>query len=98
MYKLLLVSDQKDVLEAYDQIHNWEYNGFRRPSVRNDLEGAKEGLQKHHADGIILALSRRKKRKPDRFPAAGDIPCCPSSRRGRRPPRRWSIWASFSRC
>lgn len=63
MYKLLLVSDQKDVLEAYDQIHNWEYNGFRRPSVRNDLEGAKEGLQKHHTDGIILGLSDEKEQE-----------------------------------
>ena len=56
MYKLLLVSDQAEVLEAYDQIHNWEYNGFKRPHVRPDLEGARECLKKHHADAVILAL------------------------------------------
>jgi len=56
MYKLLLVSDQEDVLEAFDQIHNWDYNGFRRPHVRHDLDGARESLQKHHADAIILGL------------------------------------------
>lgn len=56
MYKLLLVSDREDVLEAYDQVHNWGYNGFSRPHIRRDLEGAKEALQKHHVDGIGIAL------------------------------------------
>ena len=56
MYKLLLVSDREDVLEAFDQVHNWGFNGFNRPHIRHDLEGAKESLQKHHADGISVAL------------------------------------------
>ena len=56
MYKLLLVSDQKDILDAYEGITNWEFNGFRKPHIRHDLEGAKQSLQIHHADGIIISL------------------------------------------
>ncbi|MBQ8073174.1 MAG: hypothetical protein IJ231_05330 [Clostridia bacterium] len=57
MYKLLLVSDQEDVLRAFDQVPNWEYNGFRKPHIRHDVEGAKESLKIHHADGIAVALA-----------------------------------------
>ena len=57
MYKLLLVSDREEVLNAFDQIKNWEIQGFRTPHIRNDFEGAKESLSKHHADGIAIALS-----------------------------------------
>ena len=57
MYKLLLVTDREEVLEAFNQVPNWEFNGFRRPHVRKDTEGAKESLKKHHADGIAIAVS-----------------------------------------
>lgn len=57
MYKLLLVSDRENVLEAFDRVNNWEFNGFKKPHIRHDLEGAKESLQHHHADGIAIALS-----------------------------------------
>lgn len=57
MYKLLLVSDQEDVLEAFANIRNWGNNGFNKPHLRSDLDGAKESLKKHHADGIAMALS-----------------------------------------
>jgi len=56
MFKLLLVSDRDEVLSAFDNVTNWEFNGFRKPHVRHDVEGAKESLRKHHADGIIIAL------------------------------------------
>ncbi len=56
MYKLLLISDQADVLDAFDQI-NWERTGFKQPHIRHDLEGAKDSLAKHHADGIAIAVS-----------------------------------------
>ena len=58
MYKLLLVSDREDVLDAFAQVDNWDYNGFAKPHIRHDPEGAKESLQKHHADGIAIALDR----------------------------------------
>lgn len=57
MYKLLLVSDREDVLNAFAQIKNWEIQGFRTPHIRNDFDGAKESLSKHHADGIAIALA-----------------------------------------
>ena len=56
MYKLLLVSDQEDVLNAFAQIQNWELLGFKQPHIRHDFEGAKDSLAKHHADGICIAL------------------------------------------
>ena len=60
MYKILLVSDQEDVLEAYNRVQNWGYNGFNKPHIRKDLEGAKEALQKHHVDGIGIALDEER--------------------------------------
>ena len=57
MYKLLLVSDQEDVLNAFAQVSNWEMNGFKAPHIRHDFEGAVDSLAKHHADGICIALS-----------------------------------------
>ena len=60
MYKLLLVSDQEEVLNTFEQIQNWEYNGFRKPHIRFDAAGAKDSLSKHHADGLVMALSPEK--------------------------------------
>lgn len=56
MYKLLLVSDQEEVLNAFEQIRNWELLGFKQPHIRHDFEGAKDSLAKHHADGICIAV------------------------------------------
>lgn len=63
MYKLLLVSDQEDVLDAFSQVDNWGYNGFHQPHIRHDLDGAKEGLQRHHVDGIAFALDDAQEKK-----------------------------------
>ena len=57
MYKLLLVTDQEDVLKAFSEVEDWSYLGFHQPHIRRDLEGAKDGLRKHHVDGIAVALS-----------------------------------------
>ena len=62
MYKLLLISDQADVLEAFDQV-GWERTGFKQPHIRHDLEGAKDSLAKHHADGIAIAVSSEEEEK-----------------------------------
>ena len=63
MYKLLLVTDQDDVLSAFGQIENWELQGFKPPHIRHDFEGAKESLSKHHADGIAVALDPEQEEK-----------------------------------
>ena len=57
MYKLLLVSDQEEVLNAFAGINNWELLGFKPPHIRHDFEGTKDSLAKHHADGISLAVN-----------------------------------------
>jgi len=57
MYKLLLVSDQEEVLNAFDQIQNWELSGFKPPHIRHDYDGMLDSLSKHHADGISIAVT-----------------------------------------
>ena len=54
MYKLLLVSDQEEVLNAFGQIQNWERQGFKPPHIRYDYDGMLDSLSKHHADGITF--------------------------------------------
>ena len=56
MYKLLLVSDQEEVLNAFAEIRNWELLGFKQPHIRHDFDGTVDSLSKHHADGICLAV------------------------------------------
>lgn len=56
MYKLLLVSDQPSVLNAFGEIKDWGLMGYKQPHVRNDFSGAVECLEKHHADGIVIGL------------------------------------------
>ena len=63
MYKLLLITDQAEVLDAFDQVGNWERTGFKYPHIRHDLEGAKDSLAKHHADGISIAVSPEEEEK-----------------------------------
>ena len=82
MYKLLLVSDQEDVLEAYARVTTWGFNGFNRPHVRYDLEGAKDSFSKHHADGIIIAVSPDKEEElvaylQEKYPL---LPICEAGR------------------
>lgn len=63
MYKLLLITDQAEVLDAFDQVGNWERTGFKYPHIRHDLEGTKDSLAKHHADGIAIAVPPEEEEK-----------------------------------
>ena len=63
MYKLLLVSDQEDVLNAFGQIQNWERQGFKPPHIRHDYEGMLDSLSKHHADGIAIRVAPEEEKK-----------------------------------
>ncbi len=63
MYKLLLVSDRENVLHAFEQIQNWERQGFKPPHIRHDYEGMLDSLSKHHADGICIAVSPEEEKK-----------------------------------
>ena len=84
MYKLLLVSDQEDVLDAFDRVDSWEYNGFHRPHIRHDVEGAKESLRRHHADGIGIALEPEAERELMEYLQA-EYPVLPIFEAGRTP-------------
>lgn len=63
MYKLLLVSDREDVLNAFEQITDWERQGFKPPHIRHDYEGMLDSLAKHHADGIAIAVVPEEEKK-----------------------------------
>lgn len=56
MYKLLLVTDRPEVLEAFQGVKNWELMGFRAPRIAASKEEALDLLSRHHADGIAFAL------------------------------------------
>ncbi len=57
MYKLLLVTDREEVLNAFNQVTNWEMYGFKQPHFRNSYDGMLDSLQKHHADGIAISMT-----------------------------------------
>ncbi len=57
MYKLLLVSDREEVLNAFSQVTNWEIYGFKQPHIRYSYDGMLDSLAKHHADGIAIAMT-----------------------------------------
>ena len=63
MYKLLLITDQDEVLDAFNSVENWERTGFKYPHSRHDLEGTIDSLAKHHADGIAIAVSPEEEEK-----------------------------------
>ena len=63
MYKLLLVSDREEVLNAFAEIQNWERHGFKPPHIRHDYEGMLDSLSKHHADGIAIAVVPEEEKK-----------------------------------
>ena len=63
MYKLLLVSDRDDVLKAFEEVQNWERQGFKPPHIRHDFEGTKDSLAKHHADGIAVSVNPEEEKR-----------------------------------
>lgn len=63
MYKLLLVTDQPQVSEAFLENMQWESMGFREPRKVDSVRGALESLQKHHADGVAIALPAAEENK-----------------------------------
>lgn len=55
MYKILLVTDQADVVRAFDGVA-WESLGYRLPRRALNAHDAMESLKTHHADAICYAL------------------------------------------
>lgn len=56
MYKILLVTDRPEVLDAFTSVDTWENLGFRTPRICNTAESAIACLKAHHVDGIGIAL------------------------------------------
>ena len=52
MYKILLVTDRPEILDAFQAVSSWESLGFRVPRICNSAEGAIACLKAHHVDGI----------------------------------------------
>ena len=96
MYKLLLVSDRRDVLDAFAKIEDWEFLGFKQPHIRYDLEGAKEGLKKHHVDGIAYALSDEAEQELIEF-LREEYPVLPIVEAGRTPEEVKEYMSGFRR-
>lgn len=57
MYKLLLATDQPEILAAFAAVTSWAGMGFRAPRIAANAQEAVETLKKHHVDGIAFALS-----------------------------------------
>ncbi len=89
MYKLLLATDQQEILDAFDRIQ-WEYNGFRKPHIRHDLDGVKEGLKAHHVDALVVGFGPKEKRETMRWLLEADpyLPVCEAG----RTPEEASAW------
>lgn len=56
MYKLLLATDQPEILDAFAAVPSWEAMGFRPPRVVSSARAAIDSLKAHHVDGIAFAL------------------------------------------
>ena len=56
MYKLLLVTDNEQVIAAFKGITSWSLLGYKEPRIASDIETAFDTLSRHHADGIFIAL------------------------------------------
>jgi len=57
MYKLLLATDQHDILHMFSGISEWESRGFRVPRTALNAQEALACLEKHHIDAIAYRLN-----------------------------------------
>ena len=56
MYKILLVTDRPEILDAFQAVSSWESLGFRVPRICNSAEGAIACLKAHHVLSLIHIL------------------------------------------
>jgi hypothetical protein len=55
LYRLLIVTRDASVEQMFASMDGWETRGFKRPRLRNTVEGVKECMLKHHIDARALA-------------------------------------------
>ena len=58
MYKLMLVTDQGDITEAFRSFPEWAHMGFDVPILLSDVEEAKRRLSRQEADAVAYLLPK----------------------------------------
>ena len=61
MYKLLLVTDNPGVQEAFAEVKSWAYLGFKEPRQAHGVDEAFDVMSRHHVDGVIVSLPEEEK-------------------------------------
>ena len=54
MYRLLIVTDNREASERISAMQGWEKYGFKPPRLRTTADEAMECMQKHHIDAIAV--------------------------------------------
>ena len=63
MYKLLLVTNNQKVKDAFAGVPSWSLLGFKEPRIAQSTDEAVETMAKHHVDGMIISLPEQEKRR-----------------------------------
>ncbi len=63
MYKLLLATGQRDILDMFSQYTEWESIGFRMPRTAANAQEAAACLEKHRVDAIAFRLDAQEENK-----------------------------------
>ena len=58
MYKLMLVTDQKNIRDLFDQFDDWNTLGFERPVILDNISEAKAVLDRGGADAVSYLLPK----------------------------------------
>lgn len=58
MYKLMLVTDQKEVRDFFNRFSDWNLLGFERPTIFADVQEAKSYLCENHTDAVSYLLPK----------------------------------------
>lgn len=81
MYKLLLATDNPEILAAFQAVPSWEAIGFRSPRIVTTAQEALDSLSRHHADAIAFALNPQDEEKLMTV-LIHDYPCLPVCQTG----------------
>lgn len=63
MYKLLLVTHNQKVKDAFAGVSSWTLLGFKEPRIATSPDEAVATMAKHHVDGMIISLPEQEKRR-----------------------------------
>ena len=58
MYRLMLVTDQKNIRDLFSNFRDWNTLGFEQPIVLENVDEAKERLQNGEADAVSYLLPK----------------------------------------